>query len=221
MMSDWESKITDFRIFKDNLKGQSALVMGNGWSVNFFPKSIYSKFYTLGVNMIFLYHTPNVWVCPDYGNDFNSHLDWSNDAKIRVCSTRNKGRQLATHIVQCSQQERMKEVNAPGELFSAGSSVFMAIGLAAIMGADPILTIGCDGDCDPYPYYFYSEYDPYPLPKEHYIPSKEKKERVSNIVSESWRRTLSIAEKEKINILNCSPISKFDMVPKANLLDFV
>lgn len=210
----------DFKsVLNGKCSGDVALVIGNGFSVNFFPNSIYSKFFTVGVNRIFYKYHPDIWIRSDIGR-YDCEEFWNIKSDTRITTRKRFSEKIATHIVDFT---TFKTISNPpeGHLYSCGSCIFMAISTAVLSGAKIILLIGCDGDAMHYPRYFFSETHPddEAIKTINNNPNKIEHHLIS--INKGWTKTLSIAENEGIQILNCSPISTYDMLPKANLLDFI
>ena len=229
-MTQHKSKVCDFySVFKDKHKGKPVLVLGNGWSINSYPKSVYEKFYTISVNMIFGYHgfQPDIYLCSDTWLWIAFRDKLKSLKSIKISNTCLQAQDINDYAIAFSQDilEELKPIDH-GHLWSIGSSVHFCIHLAAIMGASEILLHGCDGMPEHYPLHFYEEYlwDEYfnkLIQAFEFVNEPKWKSNQHNMHTDLFKKVSVTTKALGLNILNVSPISTYDCFPKANLLDFI
>lgn len=166
-------KVIDFnKEFGGINRGKPCLVMGNGPSINQYPKKVYEQFYTIGVNYIYLYDgfCPNMYLCCA-----DTPAPYEHDAFIKnvlpyAITVGVQGKfpcdELCDLLITHSQHDLTMKSIERGYLWSRGSVVNFGLHLAVIMESDPIILIGCDGYLENQPYYFYLDQPNQPATKQ-------------------------------------------------------
>jgi len=134
-------------------KGETAIVIGNGDSLNSVPRELLEKYPTFGCNHIYLLDfQPTYYVCVDrriLKKRIQKIYNSAQGAKIAFISDEHIDTSMPDEIYQLDNVYLCNErtIRFDGEFWWTGGTVtYFALKIAYVMGFETVILVGCDRD---------------------------------------------------------------------------